>query len=193
MSLQLMVRCRLGWLPHLGLNHDVSFSLTRIARSGDVAINPGPDIGSTTTSESLKLKCTICRRTIASNHRALICDSCNRWIHIKCGQVSATRYVQLQQLKEFEWHCPECSSASYASEPTVNSNSIMSHRPNNPELDDTPSSVEQEPVVDRTDIFKSLKDYLGNKNLKVGHINVNSLINKLNEVHIFLNEVKWIF
>ena len=67
----------------------------------------------------------------------------------------------------------------------------MSRRPTNPELDNTPSSVEQEPVVDRTDTFKSLKDSLGNKNLKVGHINVNGLTNKLNEVHVLLNEVKW--
>lgn len=144
----------------LYLNHDVSFSLTRIARSGDVAINTGPDIATTATSESLKLKCPICRRTVANNYRALICDSCNRWVHIKCGQVSARRYVQLQQLKEFEWHCPESSSATYASEATDdkqirssrmcpektnssitadNCNSIMSRRPTNPELDDTPS------------------------------------------------------
>ena len=30
-------------------NHDASFSLTRVARSGDVAINPGPDPASTAT------------------------------------------------------------------------------------------------------------------------------------------------
>ena len=50
---------------------------------------------------------------------------------------------------------------------------------------------EQELAVDHTDIYKSLKDSLGNKNLKVGHINVNGIINKLNEVHVLLNEVKW--
>lgn len=36
-----------------------------------------------------------------------------------------------------------------------------------------------------------LKDFFGNKNLKVGYINVNGIINKLNEVYVFLNEVKW--
>ena len=101
-------------------NHDVCFSLIRIVRSGDVAINPGPDIASTATNESLKVKCPICRRTVASSHRALTCDSCNRWIHIKCGQVTAMQYAQLQQLEEFEWHCPVCFSASYVFEPAVN-------------------------------------------------------------------------
>ena len=50
---------------------------------------------------------------------------------------------------------------------------------------------EQEPAVDHTDLYKSLKDSLGNKNLKVGHINVNDIINKLNEGYVLLYEVNW--
>ena len=39
-------------------------------------------------------------------------------------------------------------------------------------------------------IYKSLRDSLGNKNLRVRHINVNGLMNKLSEVNFLLSEVK---
>lgn len=85
------------------------------------------------------------------------------------------------------WICPTCllSVSPFAEV------SVLSDEDGHPELDTTPSSVEQEPAVDHTDIYKSIKDSLGNKDLKVGHINVNGIINKLNEVHVLLNEVKW--
>ena len=34
-----------------------------------------------------------------------------------------------------------------------------------------------------TDVYKELRTTLGNKNLKIGHINVNGLFNKLNDIH----------
>ena len=67
-------------------NHDASFGLERIAQSGHVATNPGPVNASSTTGESRG--CSICRKTVAFDHGALTCDSCIRWIHIKCGQVT---------------------------------------------------------------------------------------------------------
>ena len=53
-----------------------------------------------------------------SHNRALTCDSCNRRIHIKCGQVTPKRYAQLQQLDEFEWSCPECCLVSSVPAPS---------------------------------------------------------------------------
>ena len=53
-----------------------SFQLSNLFISGDVQVNPGP------------IKCKLCCRTIASNHRTLKCGicSCNHH-HIKCGEV----------------------------------------------------------------------------------------------------------
>ena len=42
----------------------------------------------------------------------------------------------------------------------------------------------------RVHIYKSLGDSLGNTNLRVRHINVNGLMNKLSEVNFLLSEVK---
>lgn len=40
-----------------------------------------------------------------------------------------------------------------------------------------------------TDVYKELRTTLGNKNLKIGHINVNGLFNKLNDIHSLPKEV----
>ena len=52
-----------------------SFNHIRLIVSGDINLHPGPD------------KCSVCAKTIAVNHRALSCDHCGDWCHIKCGNV----------------------------------------------------------------------------------------------------------
>lgn len=42
-----------------------------------------------------------------------------------------------------------------------------------------------------TDVYKELRTTLGNKNLKIGHINVNGLFNKLNDIHSLPKEVNF--
>ena len=51
-----------------------TFQLTRVAISGDVSLNPGP---------SVKVKCSVCSRTLARNHRTVLCDCCKGLSHIK--------------------------------------------------------------------------------------------------------------
>ena len=41
---------------------------------GDVALNPGP----------MKWPCTVCGKSVKSNDRALLCDSCDNWSHTRC-------------------------------------------------------------------------------------------------------------
>ena len=42
---------------------------------GDISSNPGP---------KCKHPCEICSKTVRSNQRAVQCDSCNAWYHVKC-------------------------------------------------------------------------------------------------------------
>lgn len=64
-------------------NHEASFTLTRISISGDVQCNPGPTIDSKITT-----LCSVCQRTVRSYNRALECDVCKQWRHIKRGEIS---------------------------------------------------------------------------------------------------------
>lgn len=80
------------------------FQINRISISGDVAINPGPQ---TAASKPTKDKCSICSRTVASNHRAVECDNCLQWCHIKCGSVTPREYQQMINLENLSWLCPK--------------------------------------------------------------------------------------
>ena len=81
----------------------------------------------------------------------------------RLANCSKSSNKRLQQMDQFNWICPACFLTALPFAVV----SILSRE------------GEQEPAVDHTDIYKSLKDSLGNKNLKVGHINVNGIINKL--------------
>ena len=39
--------------------------------------------------------CGICTKPVAHNHRAIECDICKLWIHIKCNFISKERYFEL--------------------------------------------------------------------------------------------------
>ena len=67
---------------------------------GDIHPNPGPS----------STECTVCYKSVAKNHRAIACDLCSKWCHIKCGGVTPKEYRQLQREDNFAWTCPPCLS-----------------------------------------------------------------------------------
>ncbi len=77
-----------------------SFNHIRLIVSGDINLHPGPD------------KCSVCAKTIAVNHRALSCDHCGDWCHIKCGNVKPKEYKTYQKMENFNWICPVCLMAA---------------------------------------------------------------------------------
>ena len=40
----------------------------------------------------IKYPCGICEKAVAKNHNALVCDICEKWVHIKCNFVSKDLY-----------------------------------------------------------------------------------------------------
>ena len=59
-------------------NSQASFQLSRLVESGDVCPNPGPK-----TAAHNPAKCSVCKKTVAKTNRAINCDSCLKWCHIK--------------------------------------------------------------------------------------------------------------
>ena len=64
-------------------NHEASFTLSRISISGDVESNPGPAINS-----KIITLCYVCHKNVRIYNRAIECDVCKHWCHIKCGEIS---------------------------------------------------------------------------------------------------------
>ncbi|XP_063436638.1 uncharacterized protein LOC134718077 [Mytilus trossulus] len=73
------------------------FILT-ILLCGDIHINPGP----------IKHPCTDCKKSVRSNQKAVQCDFCDNWTHLKCTNISNTQY-HILSTSDDTFYCYECS------------------------------------------------------------------------------------
>ena len=122
-------------------------------------------------------KCPFCNRAVAVTHRAVECDCCSNWVHIKCGKVSPEQYEQYRELEEFNWLCPNCDNVP----PNANNN-------NNPNKDDI-GDIDLEMDETKMKAFKEIADKMNQgTGLKIAHLNVNGLLRKLNTLKVLIEE-----
>jgi hypothetical protein len=62
--------------------HSSKVAIIALLLSGDVHPNPGP----------VRYPCGVCANPVAQNHYAVCCDSCDRWVHIRCAGISQAEY-----------------------------------------------------------------------------------------------------
>lgn len=131
--------------------------------SGDIETNPGP----------IKNPCSVCLKSVAKNHRAINCDTCNLWSHIKCSKISTSEYQHLQNLTSFDFVCSRC----------------LMQELHSPELDSefVPQINKHYPLNLQADEIETLSTAKG---LKIAHLNVNGLLNKIDDVRILVNQAK---
>ena len=63
-----------------------TFNYEFLCLCGDIIPTPGPKGNNI---------CPVCNRTVAKTHRAVNCEICSRWCHIKCGRISVKQYREL--------------------------------------------------------------------------------------------------
>ena len=56
-----------------------------------------------------KLPCKICTKNVSEKVKAVQCDLCELWVHIKCNNLNYLDYKHLQNSNE-SWYCIECCS-----------------------------------------------------------------------------------
>ena len=78
--------------------------LALLIMSGDIEQNPGP---------GTKYPCGMCNRTVARNHRAVCCDECDSWLHIKCCGIDPKTYTNLVN-SNCSWICPTCTLPNFS-------------------------------------------------------------------------------
>lgn len=132
-------------------NSDSSFQQSRLLASGDVSLNPG--------QSSIPPKCSVCSKTVASNHKALSCDQCEKWCHIRCGNVKLSDYKNLQRLTTFEWSCPRCLQTTEIIANSLPNESILTAA-----TATTNNNIKF--TESQEDPFLVLKQSVGDKNLK---------------------------
>ena len=141
-----------------------SFFQFLIILSGDVSLNPGP----------VRHPCSSCLKPVAKNHRAILCDNCDLWAHIKCENISTKIYAEMANSnKQLNFICSSC---------------ILNQLPF-PEgfmINDEESQVTstQKDFSFLDDDMDELKNTRG---LKIAHLNTNGLLPKLDYLKIMLN------
>ena len=59
-----------------------------------------------------KFPCRICTKNVHDKDKAVQCDLCELWIHIKCKNLNYLDYRYLQNYDE-SWYCIECCSTIF--------------------------------------------------------------------------------
>ena len=59
-----------------------------------------------------KLPCKICAKNVQDKDKAVQCDLCELWIHIKCNDFNYLDYRSLQDCDEY-WYYIECFSTIF--------------------------------------------------------------------------------
>ena len=53
--------------------------------------------------------CKACNKKIHKKQKAISCDACERWIHLKCSDMTKSRYKENEiENKDFPWVCDCC-------------------------------------------------------------------------------------
>ena len=61
------------------------------------------------TPNNLKFPCSICNKNVLNNQKAIQCDSCNKWCHIKCDGTYIETYNKLMISEDELWNCLLCT------------------------------------------------------------------------------------
>ena len=58
-------------------------------------------------------QCPICSKKVAKNHKAILCDLCNSFVHIKCNQLSADDYEKFKLHPNLDFTCLHCCRSTF--------------------------------------------------------------------------------
>ena len=54
--------------------------------------------------------CGICHKNILDHHKAVFCNNCKLWVHIRCNNTSNSEYNELQkEADDVPWFCLNCT------------------------------------------------------------------------------------
>ena len=60
----------------------------------------------------VKNPCSICKFRVHNNHKAIFCNICHLWTHLKCTPLSLSEYNDLTHFHD-DCYCPSCLSDTF--------------------------------------------------------------------------------
>ena len=152
--------------PYIGYypNSSSSFNPIKLLllRAGDVERNPGD-----------KRVCSTCQRAIAMKHRSLICSLCSSSYHINCSGISTKQFRNLHASTQLQKLWPICNHCHWSTLPFSTTPEL-----NTSDINNSSSSSSESPI----EWFAAKVNGYYKNNLKIGHLNINSIFGKSDEV-----------
>ena len=108
----------------------------------------------------------MCYKEVKEKHRAISCDLCEAWSHLKCCDMSVKLYNHFKCLQNFEWTCTKCRK---------------DEKPISDKIDVTQLPTDQLP-----DNLAQVK--ASRKEILIVHLNCRSVINKQEEIENIIHE-----
>ena len=62
----------------------------------------------------IQFPCRVCSKAVGDSHRAIECDLCKTWIHIKCNKIDQIDYKFYQDNRDKCFFCIKCSAENIA-------------------------------------------------------------------------------
>ena len=69
-------------------------------------------------------KCPVCSKKVAYNHKAVLCEICNTWVHIKCNKLTIDDYEKFQNNANLNFTCLQCHHTTFHLRHWIINNSI---------------------------------------------------------------------
>ena len=155
--------------------------------SGDVSLNPGP--------RSCKFPCGTCGKPVRSNQAGIQCDSCDRWLHCKCINMSVREYRLLGSDHSEPWFCTTCVLPQVTDSffnTSSDSAGDLTNEPEGMETLDSPNKITRKGSAgdltnepERTETLDS-PNKITRKGLILAHLNISSLLAHLDELKAYL-------
>ena len=168
--------------------------------AGDVNLHPGPrQSTSSTSSDGKKTRnvahpCVVCARGVTKASKAVECDMCFKWTHIKCSlTVSISKYNEcVRDGREIPFVCDRCSLSSLPFSDCINDDvngcGVGAGRSSS---SSSSSSSSAAPAASNSSFNTcSIPSVLSCKGLHFVHANVRSILPKLAEIRLFLSRTK---
>ena len=180
-----------GRIPHAP-NSTSGFQIERrIVLSGDIEANPGPK-----AKRAPKCPCKKCERGVKNNQDAILCIECNTWSHVKCIGMSKPMFQYYLNHPNIDWTCDCCALPGFtdsflAEETQVHVDAAVECEPTTDPAIQLEAEKNAEPVPEpyasshhwfEANISRYFKSHI-----KIAHLNINAVYNKMDEVKEMLN------
>ena len=67
----------------------------------------------------------MCEVVVGAKVKAVMCDMCDIWYHIKCANISEEGYDSVKEWKMINWVCDKCVRTKHHKKDTGNENQLI--------------------------------------------------------------------